>query len=123
MLYTEPRYTKDLDVWVRPTSENADRTFRALAEFGAPLAGIQPTEFAKDDLIYQLGVPPSRIDVVTSISGVMFDEAWSRRQNADFDNVAAHFISLADLLANKRATGRASDLVDCERLEEAEGLQ
>ena len=123
MLYTEPRYTKDLDVWVRPAAENADRAFRALAEFGAPLAGIQPADFAKTDLIYQLGMPPSRIDVVTSISGVTFDEAWPRRKKADFDDIPVEFIGLDDLLSNKRAVGRASDLADCERLQEAKDLQ
>ena len=116
MFYTEPRFTKDLDLWVRPSAENANRVFRALAEFGAPLAGIQPGDFAKEDTIYQLGVPPVRIDVVTSITSVTFEEAWPRRKEADFDDVAAHFISLGHLRANKSAVGRASDLADVERL-------
>ena len=123
MLYSEPRYTKDLDVWVRPTIANASRVYRALFEFGAPLAGIDAAEFAKEDVIYQLGMPPSRIDVITSVTGVAFDEAWPRRREADFDDIAAHFIGLDDLLANKRSIGRASDLADCERLQESKDLR
>jgi hypothetical protein len=119
MLYTEPRYTKDLDIWVEATAENAARVYRALAAFGAPLVNIQPEEFAKPDLIYQLGVAPSRIDILTSISGVLFSDAWARRKEADFDGISATFIAVEDLLMNKRATGRPADLLDCERLEES----
>jgi hypothetical protein len=121
MLYTEPRYTKDLDIWVEASSENADRVFRALAEFGAPLAGIQAGDFAKADLIYQLGVAPARIDVLTSITEVSFEDAWTRRKEAEFGDVHANFISLDDLLKNKQSTARLTDLVDCQRLEEAKG--
>ena len=117
MLYTEPRFTKDLDVWVEASPENAPRVFRALAEFGAPLAGIQAGEFAQPDLIYQLGMPPSRIDVLTSITGVEFADAWVRKTEARFGDLQAFFIGCQDLLVNKRATARATDLVDCERLE------
>ena len=79
MLYTEPRYTKDLDIWVGASLENALHVFKALAEFGAPLKGIHAEDFAAPDRIYQLGVAPSRIDVLTSISGVSFEDAWTRR--------------------------------------------
>ena len=82
---------------------------------------MQPGEFAQEDLIYQLGMPPSRIDVVTSVTGVTFDHAWHRRKEADFDNTPVHFIGLDDLLINKRALGGTTDLADCERLEEAKG--
>jgi hypothetical protein len=122
MLYTEPRFTKDLDVWVEPSPANATCVFRALADFGAPLAGIEAEDFTKPDLIYQLGVPPLRIDVLTAITGVRFEDAWQRRKGANYGDVAAWFIGLDDLLTNKRSTGRATDLVDCERLEEAQRL-
>ena len=122
MLYTEPRFTKDLDVWVEASSGNAERVFGALAAFGAPLGGIHPDDFTKPDLIYQLGVPPLRIDILTSISGVRFEDAWTRRKSANYGDLAAFFISLEDLLTNKRSTGRSTDLVDCERLEEAKRL-
>ena len=117
MLYSEPRFTKDLDLWVGDDRDNASRVFRALAEFGAPLTGVDPADFAKPDLIYQLGVPPLRIDVLTSISGVDFEAAWVRRREAAYGDVTARFIALEDLLRNKRAVARASDLADCERLE------
>ena len=117
MIHSEPRYTKDLDIWVEATPENALLVYRALAAFGAPLAGIKPEEFAKPDVICQLGVPPSRIDVLTSISGVSFDESWVRRYQSKFGDLSVPFISLDDLICNKRSVGRATDLIDCERLE------
>jgi hypothetical protein len=119
MIHSEPRYTKDLDIWVEATPENALLVYRALAAFGAPLAGIRPEEFAKPDVIYQLGVPPSRIDVLTSISGVEFAESWPRRFESKFGDLQVPFISLDDLIRNKRSVGRHSDLADCERLEQA----
>jgi hypothetical protein len=119
MRYTEPRFTKDLDLWVEASEQNAPRVFRALAEFGAPLAGVRADDFARIDLIYQLGVAPTRIDVLTSITGVDFADAWQRRSEGDFGGVPAQFIGLQDLVRNKRATGRTMDLADCERLEEA----
>jgi hypothetical protein len=121
MLYTEPRYTKDLDIWIESSADNALRVFRALAEFGAPLAGIHAEDFTVPDLIYQLGMPPSRVDILTSISGVDFEDAWGRKKEAGFGDIPAMFISLGDLIANKRTTGRTTDLADCERLEEAAG--
>lgn len=121
MLYTEPRFTKDLDIWIEASSDNAVRVFRALAEFGAPLAGIRAEEFAVPDLIYQLGMPPARVDILTSISGVNFEDAWGRRQVAEFGDIQTRFISLGDLITNKRTTGRSTDLADCERLQEAAG--
>jgi hypothetical protein len=120
MFYTEPRYTKDLDIWIERTSDNAARTYRALAEFGAPLAGIEAQEFSKPDIVYQLGVPPSRIDILTSVTGVEFSNAWPRRKTASFDDVLASFIDIEDLLTNKRATGRDTDLIDCRLLIEAQ---
>ncbi len=119
MLYTEPRFTKDLDIWIEPSPDNAARVFRALAEFGATLAGIHAADFAVPDLIYQLGIPPSRVDILTSITGVDFEEAWGRRKEAEFGDIQTRFISLGDLITNKRATGRSMDLADCERLEDA----
>jgi hypothetical protein len=121
MLYTEPRFTKDLDIWIEPSLDNAVRVFGALAEFGAPLAGIHAEEFAEPDLVYQLGMPPSRVDILTSISGVDFGDAWGRRKEAEFGDIQTVFISLGDLITNKRTTGRTTDLADCERLEEAAG--
>jgi hypothetical protein len=121
MRYTEPRFTKELDLWVEASEQNAPIVFRALAAFGAPLAGVRADGFAKIDLIYQLGVAPIRIDVLTSITGVNLADAWQRRSEGDFGGVPAQFIGLQDLVRNKRATGRTMDLADCERLDEAGG--
>jgi hypothetical protein len=114
-----PRATGDIDVLVRPTVENAARVWRALVAFGAPLAaaGVQPEDFATPGLVYQIGLPPRRIDVLTEISGVSFDEAWGTRGVAELDGLPVPFLGRATLIANKRATGRLKDLADVERLE------
>jgi hypothetical protein len=120
MKYTEPRYTKDLDVWVRNSPENAARLYRALAGFGAPLGqdGITPETFIKDSVVYQIGVAPVRVDISTHIDGVRFDAAWRNRVESTFFGVTVHIISLGDLIANKKATGRDTDLVDLERIQQ-----
>ncbi|HYL72853.1 MAG TPA: nucleotidyltransferase [Bryobacteraceae bacterium] len=112
MKYTEPLYTKDLDVWVRSSPENSARVFDALAKFGAPLQHDEITSetFSRDNIVYQIGVAPVRIDVLTSITGVRFTEAWSRRVSGNLFGVAVNFISVDDLIANKDAAGRSSDL-------------
>jgi hypothetical protein len=118
MRYTEPRYTKDLDVWVHNSPENSRRLYRALAKFGAPLQhdGVLPETFAEESVVYQIGVAPVRIDVMTRITGVAFADAWRNRVPGTFFGVPAHLISLDDLIANKRAAGRTADLEDLERL-------
>jgi len=120
MKYTEPRYTKDLDVWVRNSPENAARLYRALAGFGAPLGqdGITSETFIKDSVVYQIGVAPVRVDISTHIDGVRFDAAWRNRVESTFFGVTVHIISLGDLIANKKATGRDTDLVDLERIQQ-----
>jgi hypothetical protein len=120
MKYTEPRYTKDLDVWVEASPENARAVFAALREFGAPLANIAAEDFAQEGCIYQMGRPPARVDVLTSIEGVRFADSWPNRVTSDFGGIPAHVISRQDLLTNKRAVGRPQDLVDVHGLLEAE---
>lgn len=122
MKYTEPRYTKDLDVWIDASPANASAVYEALIEFGAPLSGITPRDFATPGLIYQMGRPPARVDVLTSIEGVRFAEAWPNRVAADFDGTAAHPLSRADLITNKRAVGRPQDLIDVDNMLESERL-
>lgn len=119
MYYTEPRYTKDLDVWVEAEPRNAVKVFDALAEFGAPLAEMTADDFAHEGFFYQLGRPPLRVDVLTSIDGVRFSDAWPRREQAVFGDRVVALISRADLIANKRAVGRHIDLHDAELLEQA----
>lgn len=86
MKYTEPRFTKDLGVWIRNSPENATKVYEALAEFGAPLQkdGLVPADFASDDTTYQIGVAPVRIDILTHISGVQFADAWTNRVTSTF---------------------------------------
>jgi hypothetical protein len=110
------RYTADLDLLVRPTEDNADRVLRALSEFGFGKVGIQAADLCSPGMVVQLGVKPNRIDLLTAISGVSFDQAWATRSEAELEGVATHFIGLAPLLRNKEQTGRAKDLGDAEEL-------
>jgi len=114
--YAEPRYTKDLDLWIRADQKNAVAVFQALREFGAPLAGMTPDDFAHEGYFYQMGVPPVRVDILMSIPGVTFDKAWKRRTKADFAGVPVVFIARQDLIASKLAAGRPQDLIDAAAL-------
>ncbi len=111
------RATKDLDVWVRASPENAKRVFQALASFGAPLSDLTVEDLATANVVFQIGVPPIRIDLVTSIDGVTFDEAWSERIESSYDYQRVHVLSRRHLIQNKKATGRLQDLADVEHLE------
>jgi hypothetical protein len=111
------RATKDLDVWIRPSLENARRVFRALADFGAPLEGTRPEEFAEPGLVFQIGVEPIRIDVINSIEGIGFDEAWPERAEGQFFGLSVPALGREGLLRNKRAAGRPQDLADVDWLE------
>lgn len=123
MKYTEPRFTKDLDVWIRNSPENALKVYEALAQFGAPLQkdGLVPMDFASEDITYQIGVVPVRIDILTRISGIQFAEAWQNRVASTFFGLSVHFISLGDLIINKKAAGRSSDLEQLEVLQKEIG--
>jgi hypothetical protein len=119
MKYTEPRYTKDLDVWVHNSPGNSARLYHALARFGAPLRhdGVTPETFTKDSVVYQIGVAPVRIDISTHIDGVTFETAWRNQVQDSIFGVPVHFISLSDLITNKRSTGRGADLEQVKDLE------
>lgn len=114
-----PRATGDIDVFVRATPTNAERVWRALQAFGAPLAAadVEALDFAQPGLVYQIGLPPRRVDVMTQISGLSFEEAWESRVLADIEGLPVFFIGREALIANKRASGRLRDLADVERLE------
>jgi Aminoglycoside-2''-adenylyltransferase len=117
MKYGEPRYTKDLDVWVRNSAQNSVRLVEALKQFGVPLDhdGINAATFAGKQVVYQIGVAPVRIDILTEITAVEFSDAWQKKVASSFFGVPVQFISLGDLLSNKRALGRDSDLTDLTR--------
>ena len=114
--HARPRATKDFDVLVNPTAENARRVYAALARFGAPLDTLTVEDLEDRDLIFQIGVEPIRIDVITEIDGVTFDEAWRNKIDAVIAGVPVHVIGKSELIANKRAAGRPRDLGDVERL-------
>ncbi len=116
MLYCEPRFTKDLDVWVEASEDSAARVYAALREFGAPLRGLSPADFVEAGTFYQIGVPPVRVDILTSIDGVEFNAAWTNRVCRKFGNLTANFISRRDMIQNKRTSGRLQDLADVESL-------
>lgn len=115
--YAEPRYTKDLDVWVNPTRLNAKRVWKALKRFGAPLNDVKLEDFCDLDMIYQIGIEPNRIDVLMGITGVVFENAWKKRTQTTYDKVPIPLLSKEDLLRSKKLTARKSDLLDVERLE------
>jgi len=111
-----PRATGDLDIWVRATPDNARRVIGALREFGAPLFDLSVEDLSRPETVFQIGVVPVRIDLLTSISGVGFEEAWARRLPGTIEGVAFGVIGREDLLRNKRVTGRPRDLLDAETL-------
>lgn len=117
--HDNPRATKDIDVWIRPTLENAQRVWSALARYGAPMHEVTVSDLSVPGLIYQIGVPPQRIDIITVITGVTFDEAWPKRITATDPETGVGYpvIGKAELIVNKRATGRPQDLVDADHLE------
>ncbi len=122
MKYSEPRYTKDIDVWIATDNENANLIFIALKEFGAPLANLEPDDFTKKGYFYQMGRPPLRVDIMMSIPGVEFERAWMNRAIVNLDGLEISFISKADLIAAKTASGRPQDKIDVEKLKETEQL-
>lgn len=119
-VHAEPRATQDLDLFIRSDLENAQCVFRALAQFGAPLDGISPADFA-DGSTFQIGQPPERIDILQRIDGVSFDEAWQNRIEGSIDgDTLANVISREDLIRNKLASGREQDILDVKVLRSAE---
>ncbi len=119
-VHAEPRTTKDLDLFIRSDSENANAVFRALAEFGAPISGMSPQDFA-DGTTFQLGQTPERIDILQKIDGVKFDEAWTNRIEGAVDGeITACIISREDMIRKKVASGREQDLLDAKALRAAE---
>lgn len=115
--HARPRFTKGLDIWVDSNAQNATRVWTALGPFGAPLRTLAAEDFTSADLIYQIGVPPVLVDILTSIEGLEFSPCWDRRVISDFDEVPIAYISKQDLIANKRAVGRPQDVLDVRALE------
>jgi len=116
--YTEPRFTKDLDILVRPSPDNAQKVCRALIRFGAPLREIKAEDFLDPDLVYQIGIAPNRIDILTSVKGVTFDEALADSRWIDYDGVPVRIMGRDTLIRAKKATDRPQDRIDVEKLED-----
>ena len=118
--YAEPRFTKDLDVWVSCEGTNPEKTYAALKRFGAPLSDLTVDDLATEGLVFQIGVPPSRIDILNQLSGGLdFDAAWAKKTSSDFGGVQVHFIGIDELIQNKKAAARSQDLRDVRTLERA----
>ena len=115
--HVEPRTTKDVDIWVDPSAANAKRLHAALVNFGAPLEGITAEDFTNLDLVYQIGVAPNRIDILTGLESITFDEAWENRQETTYGKEKVNIIGRDDLIKIKRAAGRPQDLEDIQALE------
>ena len=113
-----PRSTMDIDLWVMPDPENAILVLQALEDFGAPAYNLTQNDLQKEELIFQIGVAPRRIDILTSVDGLNFKEAFTNSQTFEIDGIPVHVLSTADLIKNKRSTGRTKDLADAESLEE-----
>jgi hypothetical protein len=112
-----PRYTKDIDIWLRLERENAELIVRVLQQFGFGSLGLTVEDFLASNQIIQLGYPPARIDLLTTLPGVEFDECYAARHDVEVDGVVVHFIDRPHLIQNKRASGRLQDLADIEQLE------
>ena len=112
----EPRATGDLDIWIEATPENAQRVYTALRTFGAPLQELTEADLATPDVVFQIGVPPRRVDILTSITGVSFAETWPDRASATYGDVGFSIIGRDALIRNKLALGRPKDLLDVDLL-------
>lgn len=120
MRYTEPRFTKDLDLLIATDEVNARSVYKTLKEFGAPLKNLSERDFMQEGHFYKMGNPPLRVDILMSVPGVDFNEAWKDRETTLIDGVEMHFISRKDLIVSKKACGRPQDLIDVKLLIESE---
>jgi Nucleotidyl transferase of unknown function (DUF2204) len=113
-----PRNTGDIDFWLKSSVENAEKMVKALIDFGFGSLDVSVTDFLKNDSVVQLGFPPNRIDILTSVSGLQFDDAWSQKKEVNFEGEIINFISLHHLRINKKSTGRDKDNLDLKNLPE-----
>ena len=111
-----PRFTKDLDVWVKANPDNAQKVWNALDAFGAPFLDLTLQDLATPGIVFQMGLPPNRIDIITAIDGVAFHEAWEHRVPSAYGDQPVMVIGMDDLIRNKEATGRPQDRLDAQTL-------
>ena len=118
-----PRATMDIDIWVMPAPDNADAVLRAIRRFGAPLHNLTKADLERDGTVFQIGVAPRRIDIITAASGLQFNQTFSDSLTVEIEGIEVHIPSVADLIRNKRASGRTKDLADAEALESLDSLE
>ena len=116
MYYAEPRFTKDIDIWVIPQMNDAGKIYEALKKFGAPLRGIKPRDFNDKRLILQIGVAPVRVDILFDIPGVLFQTAWKNKRKIRYGRTPVYILGKNDLIAAKKKAGRPQDKIDEENL-------
>lgn len=116
MYYSEPRFTKDIDVWIIPDLNDAAKTFEALKDFGAPLKDLTLNDLQNRKLIFQIGVTPVRIDIMMDVPGVDFKNAWKNRKKTKFGKTPINVLGLADIILAKKTAGRPQDRLDLEKL-------
>jgi predicted nucleotidyltransferase len=116
-LHGYPRYTKDIDIWIELSKENALQIIKTLGQFGFASLGLKENDFLVEDQIIQLGYAPNRIDIITTLPGVTFNECYEKRLSVEIDGVKVNLIDLDSLRKNKKASGRFQDLADLEKLE------
>jgi hypothetical protein len=117
--HSEPRYTKDLDIWAEPTPDNAKKVWNALVKFGAPLADLTLADLSNPDIVFQMGVEPNRIDIILDVEGLRFAEAWENRFVSQYEDQTVFVLSQDDTIRAKKAAGRDQDLLDAKNLERA----
>ena len=116
-IHGHPRYTKDIDIWIDVNAENAQKMITVIQEFGFSSVGLKESDFLESGNVIQLGLPPNRIDILTSADGVDFTECFENILNIEIDNIYINFIDINNLIKNKKNTGRLQDLADVEKLE------
>lgn len=118
-----PRATMDIDIWIMPSRENAEAVLRALQRFGAAMQNLTPEDLQTDGTVFQIGVAPRRIDIITAASGLCFEETFARSMAIDLEGIEVHVPCLHDLIRNKRTSGRTRDLADAEALEDIQNSE
>jgi len=115
--HAQPRFTKDLDLWIEPSTENAIKVAAALRDFGIPLIEVTESDFAQEGLQFAVGMPPSQLDFLTTVPGLIFAECWPTRNLVDIEGIAVSYLSKDALITAKKTAGRAQDLADLEELQ------
>ena len=114
--YGYPRATGDIDIWVESSPENSEKIYQSLSEFGAPISDIEQKTFCVEGIVFQIGLAPRRIDIITKIEGVNFQNAYSDKREIEVEGIKIPFISKEDLIKNKESTGREKDKLDAKYL-------